>query len=210
MSWRGRAWENREHDDRGHDGATLTRRYCIRTFSGHSDWVKSVVPSDDGRLLVSASIDQVSASSGVVEQCGGMVFSEPSLRANGQTARLWDFATGETKAELRGHENAVDVAVFAPVVAYPSIRELAGLQVRGTLKPSGSGAMSHATKSSEMAFGVEMLPSRSSCRPLAIAVPTLTPRSPPPNPAPNTRAHTYAPARATSRSASGTAPLASA
>ena len=42
---------------------------------------------------------------------------------------MWDFATGETKAEFRGHENAVDVAIFAPVNAYAAVRELAGLQV---------------------------------------------------------------------------------
>lgn len=31
--------------------------------------------------------------------------------------------------ELRGHEHVVECAVFAPIVAYPAIRELAGLGV---------------------------------------------------------------------------------
>lgn len=31
---------------------------------------------------------------------------------------------------MRGHDNAVEVVAFAPVAAYPSIRELAGLAVR--------------------------------------------------------------------------------
>lgn len=31
--------------------------------------------------------------------------------------------------ELRGHEHVVECAVFAPVVAYAAIRELAGLGV---------------------------------------------------------------------------------
>ena len=31
--------------------------------------------------------------------------------------------------ELRGHDHVVECAVFAPVVAYPAIRELAGLNV---------------------------------------------------------------------------------
>jgi platelet-activating factor acetylhydrolase IB subunit alpha len=40
-------------------GTVLTPRYCIKTLSGHSDWVREVVPSEDGRWLVSASSDQV-------------------------------------------------------------------------------------------------------------------------------------------------------
>lgn len=31
--------------------------------------------------------------------------------------------------ELRGHEHVVECAVFAPLNAYPAIRELAGLKV---------------------------------------------------------------------------------
>jgi WD40 repeat protein len=38
-------------------------RYCVKTFTGHSEWVREVVPSEDGRWLVSASSDQVSHSS---------------------------------------------------------------------------------------------------------------------------------------------------
>lgn len=33
--------------------------YCIKTLSGHLDWVRSVSPSEDGRYLVTASNDQV-------------------------------------------------------------------------------------------------------------------------------------------------------
>ncbi|UOH80908.1 nuclear distribution protein PAC1 [Cryptococcus neoformans] len=69
--------------------------YCTKTFSGHAEWVREVVPSEDGRWL---------------------------------TSRVWDFSTGETKMELRGHEHVVECAVFAPVNAYPAIRELAGLK----------------------------------------------------------------------------------
>lgn len=54
-----------------------------------------------------------------------------------QTARLIDPSSGETKMEFRGHDNAVEVVVFAPVYAYPAIRELAGLTVR--LRPAFSG-----------------------------------------------------------------------
>ncbi|KAI0703560.1 miller-Dieker lissencephaly protein [Cytidiella melzeri] len=75
--------------------------HLIRTIVGHSAWVRCAVPSDDGRLIVSCSGDH--------------------------TARLIDPSTGETKIEFRGHDNAVEVVVFAPVYAYPAIRELAGL-----------------------------------------------------------------------------------
>ncbi|GAA5822770.1 hypothetical protein JCM11251_004371 [Rhodosporidiobolus azoricus] len=75
--------------------------FCTKTFSGHNDWVRSVLPSSDGQQLISCSVDQ--------------------------TARIWEASKGETKAELRGHEHVVEVAVFAPVVAYPAIRELAGI-----------------------------------------------------------------------------------
>lgn len=35
-------------------------RHLVRTIVGHSDWVRRVVPSDDGRLLASCSSDHVS------------------------------------------------------------------------------------------------------------------------------------------------------
>lgn len=34
-------------------------RYCVKTITGHLDWVRYVQPSEDGRLLVSSSSDQV-------------------------------------------------------------------------------------------------------------------------------------------------------
>lgn len=43
------------------DGTALgfPRRYCTKTLMGHTEWVRSVVPSTDSRLLVSCSNDQV-------------------------------------------------------------------------------------------------------------------------------------------------------
>ncbi|GAA6029350.1 hypothetical protein JCM8097_003632 [Rhodosporidiobolus ruineniae] len=75
--------------------------FCTKAFSGHNDWVRSVLPSSDGLQLISCSVDQ--------------------------TARIWEASKGETKAELRGHEHVVEVAVFAPVAAYPAIRDVAGI-----------------------------------------------------------------------------------
>jgi hypothetical protein len=37
------------------------------------------------------------------------------------------------KMEFRGHDHIIEIAVFAPAVAYPAIRELAGLPVRVNL-----------------------------------------------------------------------------
>jgi WD40 repeat protein len=36
--------------------------YCVRTLSGHAEWVREVVPSEDGRWLISSSSDQVCAT----------------------------------------------------------------------------------------------------------------------------------------------------
>lgn len=76
-------------------------RHCVKTLSGHSEWVRGIVPAPDGRHIISCSTDQ--------------------------TARVWDVTTGENKMDLRGHEHVVEVAVFAPAIAGAAIRELAGL-----------------------------------------------------------------------------------
>jgi len=81
----------------------LSSGYCTRTITGHAEWVRSAIPSDDGLIFVTCS--------------------------NDQTSRIWDTSSGETKMELRGHEHVVECAVFAPVAAYGAIRELSGIQM---------------------------------------------------------------------------------
>ncbi|KAK0557736.1 Lissencephaly-1 [Tilletia horrida] len=81
----------------------ISNGYCTRTITGHAEWVRSAIPSDDGSMIVSCS--------------------------NDQTGRIWETSSGETKMELRGHDHVVECAIFAPVTAYPAIRELAGIQV---------------------------------------------------------------------------------
>ncbi|KAJ0124802.1 hypothetical protein J7T55_006143 [Diaporthe amygdali] len=78
--------------------------YCVRTLSGHADWVRDVCPSIDGRYLLSAG--------------------------NDQTARLWDISISnpETKLTLIGHEHVVECAMLAPAAAYPHLAALAGLK----------------------------------------------------------------------------------
>jgi platelet-activating factor acetylhydrolase IB subunit alpha len=97
----------------------MSTSHLIRTIMGHSEWVRCIVPSDDGRLLASGSKDQVR---------GGFLFRERKL-IGFQTVRIWDGMSGESKFELRGHENDVECVTFAPIAAYPAIRQLAGLPV---------------------------------------------------------------------------------
>ncbi|KII89078.1 hypothetical protein PLICRDRAFT_53558 [Plicaturopsis crispa FD-325 SS-3] len=86
--------------------------HLIRTILGHSEWVRCVIPSEDGQLLASCS--------------------------NDQTARIWNPLSGESKIELRGHENVVEVIAFAPIASYAAIRELAGIPNIDRVKRHGS------------------------------------------------------------------------
>lgn len=80
----------------------VTTGYCVKTINGHSDWVRDVCPSIDGRWLLS----------------GG----------NDQTARLWDASNGEVKTTFMGHDNAIECVALAPPSSYPHLAALAGLK----------------------------------------------------------------------------------
>ncbi|KAG8801925.1 protein with putative role during mitosis [Serendipita sp. 399] len=84
---------------------------CVKTIHGHSEWVRYVVPSDDGKLYASASDDH--------------------------TARVWNAQTAVTKAELRGHEKNVESVTFVPVTSYKAISELVDLGGPERLKSPG-------------------------------------------------------------------------
>lgn len=43
--------------------------------------------------------------------------------------RVWDVENGECKIECRGHEHVVEHAIFAPITAYLSLKELTGFEV---------------------------------------------------------------------------------
>lgn len=60
-----------------------------------------------------------------------------------KTVRIWDPKTGEQKMEMRGHDNDVEVVVFAPLAAYTAIRELAGIPVCLSPASFSRGAQRH-------------------------------------------------------------------
>ncbi|KAI9471134.1 Lissencephaly-1 [Coemansia sp. RSA 989] len=90
----------------------LSTGYCIKTLTGHSDWVRGLGVSPDARMLCTAS--------------------------NDQSVRLWDLASGECKGDMRGHENVVEVAKFVPPAAHPFLRRLAGLPPVPVAKANGT------------------------------------------------------------------------
>ncbi|KAF9577348.1 protein with putative role during mitosis [Lunasporangiospora selenospora] len=93
----------------------------VKTISGHLDWVRFVQPSQDGRFLVSCS--------------------------NDQTSRIWDVSTGECKLDLRGHDHVVECAAFAPVTAYPFIKEFLGIDPKTSAKDQPTPGQYTATGS---------------------------------------------------------------
>ncbi|KAL9636514.1 MAG: hypothetical protein Q9164_002777 [Protoblastenia rupestris] len=89
----------------------VTTGYCVKTLRGHTDWVRSVSPSFDGRWLLSAGNDQV--------------------------ARLWDATSGDVKATFLGHEHVIECCTLAPATSYPHLAALAGLKKPPSASSSG-------------------------------------------------------------------------
>lgn len=83
----------------------VTTGYCLRTLRGHSEWVRSLSASPDGRTLLSTSSDQ--------------------------SARLWDLTLPDSNAlkhTLAAHEHVIETCAFAPASAYPHLASMAGLK----------------------------------------------------------------------------------
>lgn len=85
----------------------LSISYCVKTFTGHREWVRMVRPNQDGTLIASCS--------------------------NDQTVRVWVVASKECKAELREHEHVVECISWAPESAYSTILDATGSEVKDLL-----------------------------------------------------------------------------
>ncbi|KIM71777.1 hypothetical protein PILCRDRAFT_830134 [Piloderma croceum F 1598] len=75
--------------------------HCIKVLQLHQDWIRSALPSCDGRLILTCSDDH--------------------------TTRITDLESAATKAEMRGHDNVVEVAVFVPSISIPAVRDLVAI-----------------------------------------------------------------------------------
>ncbi|KAG5436838.1 hypothetical protein PCANB_001660 [Pneumocystis canis] len=82
----------------------ISTGFCIKTiFNAHIDWIRTVCPSDDGKLLLSAGNDRI--------------------------AKIFDICNGECKLEFQGHEHVIECAVFAPNSACKFLTELSGIHL---------------------------------------------------------------------------------
>ncbi len=108
--------------------------YCVKTLRGHSDWVRDVYPSLDGRFLLSAG--------------------------NDQTARLWDVSvlTPEVKLILIGHEHVIECCALAPPAAYQHLAPLAGLK-----KPPSASSTAEFMATGSRDKTIKLWDSRGNC-----------------------------------------------
>ncbi|KAJ5777410.1 nuclear migration protein nudF [Penicillium odoratum] len=85
--------------------------FCLKTINTSCDWIRDVSPSSDGKWLVSGGTDHA--------------------------ATIWNVASGDAQAILRGHGNHVECCAFAPAASYSYIVALSG----GKIPPSGGSSV---------------------------------------------------------------------
>ncbi len=114
------------------DGALVeaASKLPLRAFTGHSDEVRSVAFSPDGKYVLTGSADttvklweaatgqEVRTLNGHTGEISGVTFSPDGkyiLTASADTtAKLWEVTTGQEMRNLRGHTDEVVSAAFSP------------------------------------------------------------------------------------------------
>lgn len=74
--------------------------YCVKTYTGHREWVRMIRINVDGSLMASCS--------------------------NDHSVRIWCINSKESKLELREHDHTVECIAWAPETAAAAINEAAG------------------------------------------------------------------------------------
>jgi WD40 repeat protein len=97
------------------------------TLTGHTDEVRSIVFSHDGKMLASASLRHVKlwdvATGKNISTLGDAIFDCIAFSPKGENLvaggggggiLIWDVATGKSIAELKGHRQNVCSVAFSP------------------------------------------------------------------------------------------------
>ena len=102
---------------------------CLRTLTGHTDWVNAVAIAPDGKTAISASDDdtlkiwdtesgtELLTLTGHTSDVNAVAIAQngkTAISASWKTLKIWDTETGTELRTLTGHTNDVNAVVIAP------------------------------------------------------------------------------------------------